>query len=361
VPRPTINDVARAAGVSKGAVSFALHNRPGVAPATRERILAVAREMGWTPSARARALSVSRAMGVGLVIARPPETMRADPFFRSCIAGLVSVLSEHGNALLLQVVPDHELERRSYRRLADEGRVDGVIVTDLLVADERPALLAQIGLPAVIIAPAIVDPFWPVVGADDAPGIVAAVEHLIALGHSRIAHVGGPGTMVHSVSRRDSWCATLRAAGLPDSPFIEADFSAESGAAATRHLLDLDEPPTAIIYANDVMATAGLSLAVSRGIRVPGQLSIVGFDDTEIAAHLQPALTTVGLDAIAWGRAAATRLLELIDGRPATPIELVPAALVIRASTGPVIPDAAQAAPSQRRRSTPERGRMEKQ
>jgi DNA-binding LacI/PurR family transcriptional regulator len=167
--------------------------------------------------------------------------------------------------------------------------------------------------------------------------------------------------MVHSASRREAWCGTLRAAGLPDSPFVEADFSAESGAAATRHLLDLDEPPTAIIYANDVMAMAGLSLAVSRGIGVPGQLSIIGFDDTEIAAHLQPALTTVGLDAIAWGRAAATRLLELVDGRPATPIELVPAALVIRASTGPVIPDAAQAAPSQRRRSTPERGRMEKQ
>ncbi|NYG06126.1 DNA-binding LacI/PurR family transcriptional regulator [Phycicoccus badiiscoriae] len=359
--RPTINDVARAAGVSKGAVSFALHDRPGVAPATRERILKVAREMGWTPSARARALSVSKALAVGLVMARRPETLRADPFFPSFIAGLETVLSDRGYALLLQVVTDPDKARQSYRRLADEGRVDGVFVTDLLVDDERPALLAEIGLPAVIVGPGIENPYWPVVGADDAPGIVAAVEHLIALGHTRIAHVGGPSDVVHGVSRKQAWCSTLRAAGLPDSPFVETDFSAESGAAATRQLLDLVEPPTAVIYANDLMAMAGLSLAVSRGVDVPGQLSIVGFDDTEIAAHLQPALTSVRQDAIAWGAAAAIRLLELIDGTPPTPIELAPPALVVRASTGPVSTGAAHAAPAQRRRSTRERGRMEKQ
>jgi DNA-binding LacI/PurR family transcriptional regulator len=272
-----------------------------------------------------------------------------------------SVLSDHGYALLLQMVSDPDRERQSYRRLASEGRVDGVFVTDLLVADERPELLSEIGLPAVILGPGNKNPYWPVVGADDAPGIVAAVEHLLALGHTRIAHVGGPSAVVHGVSRREAWCGTLRAAGLPDAPFVETDFSAESGAAATRHLLDLDEPPTAVIYANDLMAMAGLSLAVSRGIDVPGRLSIVGFDDTEIAAHLQPALTSVRQDAIAWGRAAATRLLELIDGTDPTPVELAPAALVIRASTGPANSGAAYAAPSPRRRSTTERARMEKQ
>ena len=358
--RPTINDVARAAGVSKGAVSFALHDQPGVAPATRDRILEVAKELGWTPSARARALSVSKALAVGLVMARRPETLGADPFFPSFIAGVETVLSERGYALLLQMVPDPDHARQSYRRLADEGRVDGVFVTDLFVADERPAMLAELGLPAVIVGPDIDDPYWPVVGADDAPGIVAAVEHLIGLGHARIAHVGGPSGVVHGVSRRDAWARTMREAGLPESPFVETDFSAESGAAATRHLLDLAEPPTAVIYANDVMAMAGMSLAVSRGIQVPGQLSIIGFDDTEIAAHLQPALTSVRQDAIAWGRAAAARLLELIDGTDPTPVALAPSALVVRASTGPVRTGAAPAVPSPRRRSTPERGRTEK-
>ncbi|MGH3334250.1 MAG: LacI family DNA-binding transcriptional regulator, partial [Nocardioides sp.] len=191
MPRPTINDVARASGVSKGAVSFAFNNRTGLAPDTRARILAVARDMGWTPSSRARALSVSRALAVGLVMARPPETLRADPFFPSFIAGVESELSRHGYALLLQVVPEHEGEQQSYRRLSDEGRVDGVFVTDLHVDDQRPAILAELGLPAVIVGPALPEAFWPSVGVDDGPGIVAAVEHLLAQGHTRIAHVSG--------------------------------------------------------------------------------------------------------------------------------------------------------------------------
>ena len=112
--RPTIADVARAAGVSRGAVSFALNDRPGVADATRARILAVAAELGFTPSHRARALSSSRALTVGLVIARQPETLSADPFFPAFIAGIEKTLAERGQALLLQVVPDQESERRNY-------------------------------------------------------------------------------------------------------------------------------------------------------------------------------------------------------------------------------------------------------
>lgn len=335
MPRHTITDVARAAGVSKGAVSLAFNNRPGLSPTTRERILATARELGWTPSPRARALSVSRALAVGLVMARPPETLRADPFFPSFIAGVESELSGHGYALLLQVVHEHDDEDQSYRRLSNEGRVDGVFVTDLHVDDVRPALLAELGLPAVIVGPALPEPYWPAVGVDDKPGIAAAVEHLVELGHTRIAHVAGPLEMVHGRSRRDAWSAALAAAGLPEGPCVEADFSAEEGAAATRHLLDLPEPPTAIVYASDLMAIAGLSVAGSRGIDVPGQLSITGYEDTELAAHVQPPLTSVASDVIGWGRAAARRLLELIDQREATPVDLPPPALVVRRSTAP--------------------------
>jgi LacI family transcriptional regulator, repressor for deo operon, udp, cdd, tsx, nupC, and nupG len=335
MPRPTINDVARRAGVSKGAVSFALNNRAGVAPGTRERILEVARELGWTPSSRGRALSVSRALAVGLVMARPPETLRADPFFPSFIAGVEGELSRHGYALLLQVVPEHEGEHQTYRRLSDEGRVDGVFVTDLYVDDPRPALLAELGLPAVIVGPALPEEFWPAVGVDDGPGITAAVEHLVALGHTRIAHVSGPLAMVHGVSRRDAWAATLRAEGLPDGTCLEADFSAEGGAAATRELLDLADPPTAIVYASDLMAMAGLAVAVSRGIDVPGRLSVTGYEDIELAAHVSPPLTSVSTDVIGWGRAAARRLLELVDNRPDTDAELPAPRLVVRDSTGP--------------------------
>src|SRR4051794_24212637 len=189
--KPTIRDVARVAGVSKGTVSFALNGRPGVAEDTRERILAAARDLGWTPSTKARALSVSRSFAVGLVLAREPELLGADPFFPAFIAGVERTLSDRGQALVLQVVPEAE-EEAGYRRLAGAGRVDGVFLLDLRVADPRIALLAELGMPAVSIARPDGPSGFPAVLVDDRPGIAAAVRHLADLGHRRIAHVAGP-------------------------------------------------------------------------------------------------------------------------------------------------------------------------
>ncbi|GAA5155011.1 LacI family DNA-binding transcriptional regulator [Nocardioides marinquilinus] len=338
--RPTISDVARAAGVSKGAVSFALNDRPGVSADTRARVLDVARAMGWTPSAGARALSTSRAHAVGLVLARAPEVLRADSFFPAFIAGLETVLSGRDYALLLQVAERDD--EPAYRRLAQQQRVDGVILTDLHVDDDRPRLLAELDLPAVLVGPRLDVPPSPrqvTLGADDGPAVRETVRHLVGLGHRVVAHVAGPADLVHGRSRRAAWEAALAEAGLRPGPVVEADFSAESGARATHHLLDLapDERPTAIVYANDLMATAALAVAHERGVDVPGQLSVTGYDDTELAAHLRPALTTVRTDVVGWGRAAATRLLQLVDGdtgggpAPAAPT----ARLVVRASTGP--------------------------
>ena len=332
-PRPTISDVARAAGVSKGAVSFALNDRPGVGDATRARILAAAAELGWTPSHRARALSSSRAMTVGLVVARAPETLSADPFFPAFIAGIETTLAERGQALLLQVVPDQDSERRSYQTLAANGRVDGVFLTDLRVDDPRPALLELLGLPTVVIAPSGLKSPWPIVAIDDRPGIAAAVEHLASLGHRRIAHVAGPAEFVHTRSRHEAWAMALTTAGLDDAVSVYSDFSPAGGAAATRQLLDSPERPTAIVYANDLMAIAGMSAAQTRGLHVPKDLSVTGFDDTAIAGHLRPPLTTVRTDVVSWGRVAAESLLRLVEGVPCPDLMLSPPELVLRAST----------------------------
>jgi DNA-binding LacI/PurR family transcriptional regulator len=332
--RPTIDDVARDAGVSKGAVSFALNNRPGVAPATRDRILRVAADLGWTPSHRARALAADRALAVGLVIARPPETLGADPFFPAFIAGVEAALAPLGQSLLLQVVPDREREVEGYRRLAADGRVDGVFLTDLRLDDPRPALLAEVGLPAVLIAPSCDDhEAGACVCVDDRPGIRAAVEHLLELGHTRIAHVAGPAEFVHTASRLEAWSAALGDGGIPPGPLEHADFSAQGGAEATKRLLDLPEPPTAVVYANDLMAIAGAAAAAGRGVDVPRDLSITGFDDAEVTAYLRPPLTTVRTDAFAWGHAAAVRLTALVAGNDAPQIDLPPPRLVIRDST----------------------------
>lgn len=333
--RPTINDVARAAGVSKGAVSFALNGKMGVGEETRERILAVARDLGWTPSVRGRALSVSRAHAVGLVIARTPETLGADPFFSSLIAGIESVLSQRGHALMLQVVSDEQSEQANYQLLAASGRVDGVFLTDMRVDDTRPQLLDELGLPTVIIGQPLEEGPWPTVCIDDRPGIRAAAEHLIALGHTNIGHAAGPSDFVHGVSRRTAWASALADAGLDPGPCATADFSAQGGADATKQLLDLPDPPTAIVYANDLMAIAGMSTALSRGFDVPHRLSVTGFDDTPLAAHLQPALTTVRTDVVGWGRAAALRLLALIDQETGGEIDLPTPEFIVRASTAP--------------------------
>lgn len=313
--QPTIADVARAAGVSKSAVSFALNGRDGVSVLTRDRILAVALDLGWQPSHRARSLSVSRALAFGMVVARPPELVGADPFFPSFIAGVETMLAPAGYALVLQMVPAGPAEEASYRRLAGEGRVDGVFLSDLRTNDPRIALLQQLRLPAVTLnRPDIASPF-PAVCVDDQAGITQAVEHLVKLGHVWIAHVAGPPEFLHASSRRAAWASALEEAGLEPGPVLVSDFTATGGSAATRQLLEARTPPTAIVYANDLMAIAGLAAAQRNGVRVPDDVSITGFDGVELASYVHPPLTTVVTDPFSWGRSAAAVLLATVGAQ----------------------------------------------
>lgn len=331
--RPTIADVARHAGVSKGAVSFALNGRAGVSDETRQRILDSAAELRWSPNHRARALSTSRAFSLGLVVARDPDLLGADPFFPTFIAGVEKVLAECDQSLVLQVVTSPAAEEAGYRRLARDGRVDGVFLVDLRQADPRIALLAEIGLPAVTLnRPDVPSPF-PAVILDDRPGIAAAVAHLVELGHTAIAHVGGPDVFLHAKNRRDAFQQAMADAGLPPGQVVPGDFTAAGGRAATHQLLTGQDRPTAIVYANDVMALSAIAMAAELDIRIPADLSITGYDDTTLAGYVHPALTTVRADAGSWGEAAATTLLALVDGHEVTDTTLPPAVLVLRRST----------------------------
>lgn len=334
--RPTIEDVARLAGVSKGAVSIALNGQAGVADATRARISEAARTLSWRPSLHARALLASRSFALGLVISRPPELLAADPFFPAFIAGVESILASRGLALVLQVVdPDPETEAASYRRLATEGRVDGVLLTDLRTDDPRFTWISELDLPAVAVGrPSAGCPF-PWLDTDDREAVRQAVRHLIALGHVRIAHVGGAPGYVHSAARRRAWEDELRAHGLEPELYVAGDFTGRGGASATQQLLERTPRPTAVIYGNDLMAISGMSAAIDAGLAVPDQLSIVGFDDIPLAAHMRPALTTVRQDASDWGRAAAESLVALVEGEPMPAPTLTRATFVERSSTSP--------------------------
>jgi DNA-binding LacI/PurR family transcriptional regulator len=332
--RPTIADVAKLAGVSRATVSFVLNNRPGVALTTQQRVRAAAEELGWTPSRSARALSTGRARAVGLVLTREPELIGTDPFYPAFMAGIEAVISETGDGLMLQMSrPGEEVE--TYRRLAADRRVDGVFLTDLRVDDQRPALVAELGLPAVAVGAVEGASDLPSVNLDDRPAVRHAVHHLVELGHRDIAYVAGPEEFVHARRRRQAWADALAEAGLPPGTSLPGGFTAEGGAQATRALLSRTAPPTAIVYANDLSATAGMAVAQDAGLRLPDDLSVVGFDDVPLASWTSPTLTTCRANPTSWGRAAAQALVEVIEHGTAADVELDPATLVIRGSTGP--------------------------
>jgi DNA-binding LacI/PurR family transcriptional regulator len=333
----TIADVARAAGVSKGLVSLALNDRPGVAAATRERVLEAAAKLGWTPSQYARGLSLRTTFSLGLVMRRDPTVLGADPFFPSFIAGVQSVLSLDGWSLLISVVPDEAAELRAYRSLA-HSRVDGFFLTDLRTVDPRPGLMSELGTAAVLIGPAIEDSSLPSVNLDDRPGVEATIEHLVALGHQRIGYVTGDLTLVHGRGRLEAVQRALARAQLTRELIKPGDFSAASGAAATTALLADPDPPTAIAYASDPMAIAGLAVLQAAGVTVPDEISIVGYNGVELGGYLHPPLTTVRTDPYAWGAESARVLRAHLDpDRPVTRTadrhELPAAELVIRGST----------------------------
>ncbi|MFI1970909.1 LacI family DNA-binding transcriptional regulator [Streptomyces cinnamoneus] len=337
--RPTMKDVAQRAGVSESAVSFALNDRPGVSAATRERVRRVAEQLGWQPSAAARALSGEGAATVGLVLARPARTLGVESFFLQLVSGVQEALAARGLGLLFQVVEDLDAECAVHRRWWAEHRVDGVLVVDPRDGDPRPELLAELGLPAVVVgAPAEAVPRGAAIStvwADDAGAMASVVAHLHALGHRRVVHVAGLPGLAHTRRRIDSLRAEAERLGLPEARSVTTDYSDAQGAEATRRVLAAPRPPTALVYDNDVMAVAGLAVAAERGLSVPGGLSVVAWEDSVLCRTTHPPLTALNRDTAAFGRRAAERLTALLDGAEPVSVQDPRPGLVRRGSTGP--------------------------
>ncbi|MEV4612566.1 LacI family DNA-binding transcriptional regulator [Kitasatospora sp. NPDC049258] len=334
--RPTIADIAQRAGVSKGAVSFALNGRPGVSDSTRQRILRVAEEMNWRPHSAARALGGARAGAVGLVLARPARTIGVEPFFAQLLSGLQAGLSAHAVALQLMVVEDTAAEVEVYRRWASEHRVDGFILVDLQLRDPRIEVLEELGLPTVVLGGPGRHGRLPAVWADDRAAMLSIVDYLAALGHRRIAHLAGLPAFQHTQRRIRALRDASRRLGLAEAVSVPTDFSDAEGAAATRALLARSPRPTAIVYDSDVMAVAGLGVAAEMGVSVPGELSVVSFDDSVLARIVHPALTALSRDTFALGEQVAGALLGAIaDPSSAQDLKTATPRLTVRESTAP--------------------------
>jgi DNA-binding LacI/PurR family transcriptional regulator len=344
VKRPTIADVAEQAGVTKAAVSFALNGLPGVSDSTRDRILAIAAELGFQPSSAARALSDGRAGAFGLIIDRPASTLGVEPFFMQLISGLQGELSRERIALLFTLAEDQAAEIELYRIWWAERRVDGVFLVDLQVRDRRVAALRELQMPAVVFGSPRGAGQLPAIWQDDAAVTRLIVGYLAGLGHRRIARVGGISRYFHTKLRSDALQRVAAQAGIA-AVSVDADYSGEHGAEATRALLTGASPPTAIFYDNDLMALSGLAVATQLGIDVPASLSLLAWDDSVLCELVHPAITALRRDIAGAGAEGARRLSALAAGARAENFAEPRPVLMERGSTGP----AAAAAPGRAR------------
>ncbi|MEU1573645.1 LacI family DNA-binding transcriptional regulator [Streptomyces collinus] len=328
--QPTIRDVAERAGVSKSLVSLVLRGSDQVRPEKRDAVLRAAQELGYRPNVAARSLSEQRTRTVGVLL----NDLR-NPWFVDLLDGLNSLLHANGLHMLLA---DARLNRRTGQDPADpllDLRVDGLVLVGTLpdpaglgaVAERIPVVLAGSREPA----PPGVD----VVAGDDERGARLVTEHLIGLGHRRIAHIAGYGAV--GELRRGSFEAAMRRHGLGERAVVEpSDMTEEGGYRTTVRLLSGPERPTAVFAVNDMAAIGVLSAAEELGLRVPRDLSVVGYDNTSIARLRHVWLTTVDNTSHEVGRRAARCLLERFEGPGgAGRTQLAMPTLEIRGSTAP--------------------------
>ncbi|GAA4916522.1 LacI family DNA-binding transcriptional regulator [Streptomonospora salina] len=270
---------------------------------------------------------------IGLVLARPAHLLSVEPFFMEFIGGIEERLARLDMSVLLHIVADQRAELDTYRRWAARGLVDAVAVVNLTVGDERPGVLSELGLPAVLVGSWDGQPPAACVRTDDAAPVHEALEHLLGLGHRRVARVSGPASLLHTHRRTAALDEGCRAAGAEPPVVVEGDYSAESGAELTAALLRRPHAPTAVLYDNDVMAVAGLQAAADLGVSVPAQVSLVAWDDSTQCRLSSPPLTTMSVDVHQYGAAVAESVLEAAGGGPVADRRSPPARITPRGST----------------------------
>jgi LacI family transcriptional regulator len=333
--RATIRDIADLAGVSIATVSRVLNDRPDVAPGTRETVLQVVREHGFSTNRGARALSSGRTGIVGLTL-----PLVNDAYFGPILSGASEALYEQDMRIMLcPTLHEHDREVSLLDRLT-HGTTDGAI---LMLPEESSDELLHLqanGYPFVVVDPREAPPDGiACVSAMHAAGAKVATEHLLELGHRRIGAIGGAPGWYANEERMIGFRAALASARLLPDPdmILYGDWSIPTGEIAADELLSRSEPPTAIFAFNDNAAIGILNVARRRGLRVPEDLSVVGFDDTFQATIVTPQLTTVRQPLAELGRLGVSLLMRLIEGQrlDALRIELA-TTLVVRDSTGPV-------------------------
>jgi alanine racemase len=332
VTRVTIADVANAAGVSKTAVSFAFNNPSKLGNATLERVLQVANDLGYAPHPAARALSMRRSGTIGLLIPQRLTTVFANPFLSELIQGLGELCDENDLTMLLVPPLDGSLEGA-----IRQASVDGFISLGLSPDDGALETLDRLGIPTVLVD-SEASANHPAVNVDDAGGAEAAAKHLLDLGHDNLAVIVLPPTRSHAMTptaarRLAGYRAAVRAAGAPEPRMVTAGATMAAGALAFEALPKGRRRPTGVLAMSDMAAIGLMAAAIASGLRVPEDISIVGYDDLPMAAWTTPRLTTVRQPIVEKGRLAARLLIQRLQGKVVGSPPPLETSLVVRNST----------------------------
>lgn len=330
--RKTIEHIAQLAKVSKATVSRVLNNSPKVTEETRERVMKAIKKSGYYPSVMARRLTTNKAETIGLIIPSPQDKTFGNPFYTEILRGFTHQAKIEGYDLLL-FINEHEF---NYSQLFYDRRVDGLLLVGIKRDDKGIAQLSKNKFPYVLTGK-VDDEDANYVDAENRKGAYQAVSHLINLGHKRIAYIGGSFEFVFNQERFEGYLSALRDHNLEYGKELtmKSISTQESGYEAMQKILKSSSIPTAVFAANDLDAIGAMRAIKEKGLRIPEDISLVGFDDIQLASYVDPALTTVRQSIFEMGTTAINLLVSMIEGnkKETQKIEL-PTQLIIRKSSG---------------------------
>lgn len=332
--KPTLEQVAEVAGVSRATVSRVVRGTDNVSRTTRAAVHDAIEQVGYVPNQAARSLVTRRTDAVALVVAESEQRVFAEPFFAPLARGAAEELTDRGRQMVLVMASTPDDERRLLTYLSG-GHVDGVMLLSLRVDDPLPAALVERGVALSMAGAPPDDVDVPWVDADNLHGGEQAARHLVVRGRRRIGVLAGPQAMAVGRDRLEGWRRALAAAGLEpeDSLVAVGDFSQDSGEAGMEELLGREPELDGVVAASDLMAAGALRVATAGGRRVPEDIAIVGFDDSVVARSSSPSLTSVRQPIHEMGRVLAELVVDAIDGGPADTHRVLATELVVRDST----------------------------
>lgn len=327
---PTLDEVARVAGVSRSTASRVINGRTYVSAKAREAVAQAVTSLGYSPNMLARSLAMKRTNSIALVVSEHGDRVLADPFFAQVLRGVHAGLAGSGLQLVLLMAQDEQTHDTMANYLVS-GHVDGALVVSLHGEDPLPAQLVLSGLPVVLCGRPLAKVEVPYVDADNFNGAGQAAQYLIDQGRKQIGTIAGPRDMAVGIDRLSGWRRTLSMAGRPTDAIAHADFSLDGGMAAMTQLLADHPGLDAVFVASDLMAIGALHVLRGRGIRVPEDIAVIGFDDSGLAATSVPPLTTVRQPIEDLGRTMTWRLLAQFEGdEDLPPSVLLPTELIRR-------------------------------